>query len=136
MLLHFLHQFIAFFLFATVFSDAFFLRSKRFASFLSDSEFGTQLKSWRLSLALLEMGLFIVVFGLGITLWMPQMQSLNPMIFHTKLLLAVAFLGVAKIRMFKDRKSQDKISLTLTRIMFVLLILIVLLGLTSSRGLF
>ena len=127
----FLHALFGAVLFGAVLADVFFLRSKGSLVF----EPKEAMDSWRKYVAYLQMGAFLIVFGLGLAQWIPNMRGYAPQIFHTKALLAVAFLILAKVRIFVERKKQRP-SLFITRILFILVFLLFSLGLSSSNGLF
>lgn len=129
MALHVLHLILAVFLVAAVFADLLFVRSPGSEALLPRE----LVLSWRKRLALAEMFLFLAVFGIGLTLWLPLARAYPPQIFHTKMLLALVFLILAKIRMLKERKGQVQIGLT--RAMAALISAILVLGaLGGLRG--
>jgi hypothetical protein len=122
MVLHFLHLVLAALLVAAVMADLLFVRSPS-SEAVAPRELIT---TWRKRLALTEMFLFLAVFGLGLTLWMPLIRAYPPAIFHTKFSLAVLFLILAKVRMLKERKGQVQIGLT--RAMAALILTLLCLG--------
>ena len=129
MVLHFIHHLFAVLLVAAVVADVLFVRSPG-SEAIAPREL---VQTWRKRLALSEMFLFLAVFGLGLALWMPLARAYPPAIFHTKMLLAVVFLVIAKIRMLKERKGS--VQLGLTRAMAAIILIIVSLGaLGGLRG--
>ena len=124
-----LHGLFGAILFGAVFADVFFLRSKGSQVF----EPRAAMLSWRRYVALIEMVSFFIVVGIGLAQWMPNIRSYPPGPFHGKLGLAVAFLILGKIRLFKERKSGEP-ALLLTRLMFVCVLVIFTLGLSVRLG--
>jgi hypothetical protein len=133
MTLAFLHQVTSLLLFSAVFADAFFVRSP---SLLPNSD-GVEppwAKAWRTQLGLLEMFLFLIVFGLGTLLWMPQIKTLPPALFHSKFALGLSFLILAKLRMLKERKANYARSVLFSRLMLTILFIMALIGMGSVKG--
>lgn len=112
------HIFLAFILFGLVLADTFYLRSER-SKAIQPQEL---IQSWRKSVAIWEMILFIALVTLGLLRWMPNMHAYNPMVFHIKITLSVVFLLVAKIRMLKERKKG--VQPLMTKIMLATLVII------------
>ncbi|NBO39280.1 hypothetical protein EBU99_11940 [bacterium] len=125
----FLHSFFATTLFAALLADTLFLRSK--ASVVLQPE--ALLAGWRRWVGLYEMFAVVLVAGLGLSKWMPLVQSYPAPIFHTKLTLLLVLLGLAKVRMFKERRTGEP-ALLLTRLMLVVVTLMFLLGLSYHTG--
>jgi hypothetical protein len=128
-MLVFLHGFFAATLLAAIIADAFFLRSKN-SQILQPAAL---VASWRRWTGLFEMLAIVVVASLGIVRWMPLAREYPPQIFHAKLGLLVVLLALAKIRMFKERKSGVP-SAGLTRMMLAVITLMFLLGLSFHTG--
>jgi hypothetical protein len=61
------------------------------------------------------------------------MAAYSAPVFHSKFSLLLVLLGLAKVRMLKERKSGVP-SFTLTRLMLAVVTLMVLLGFGSSSG--
>lgn len=127
----FLHGFLATTLFAAILADSLFLRSK--SSQILQPE--ALVASWRRWVGLYEMFAVVVVAGLGIVQWMPNVSAYPAPIFHSKLTLLLVLLALAKIRMFKERKSGQP-SAGLTRAMLAVVTLMFLLGLSYHTGVF
>lgn len=127
----FLHGFLATTLFAAVLADTLFLRSKS-SQILQPEALVAQ---WRRWVGLYEMLAVVLVAGLGIVQWMPNASGYPAPIFHTKLLLLVILLGVAKVRMLRERKTKQPSPL-LTRVMLAIVTLMFLLGLSFHTGVF
>jgi hypothetical protein len=108
MFIHFFHLVLAVFLIAAVLADVFYLRSPR-SEAIAPREL---IQGWRKKVGLTEMFLFLAVFGLGLTMWLPLSKAYPPHIFHTKMTLSVVFLVCAKVRMFRERKKGVQIGLT------------------------
>jgi hypothetical protein len=128
-MLVFLHGFFAATLLAAVIADAFFVRSKN-SRVLQPEALVT---AWRRWLGLYQMLAIVVVAGLGIVKWMPYAKGYPPHIFHAKFGLLVVLLVVAKIRMFKERRSGQPSEL-LTRAMLAIVTVMFLLGLSYQTG--
>jgi hypothetical protein len=129
MSLVFLHGFLATTLFAAVLADSLFVRSKN-SQILQPQPL---IASWRRWLGLYEMFAVVVVAGLGLVQWMPAAKSYPAPIFHSKLLLLLILLGLAKVRMFRERKTQQP-SAGLTRAMLAVVTIMFLLGLSYHTG--
>lgn len=125
----FLHAFFATTLFGAILADALFLRSKNSQILQPEA----LVASWRRWIGLYEMLAVVVVAGLGIVQWMPNMAAYSAPVFHSKFSLLLILLGLAKVRMLKERKSGVP-SFTLTRLMLAVVTLMVLLGFGSSSG--
>ena len=125
----FLHAFFATTLFGAVLADALFLRSKNSQILQPEA----LVASWRRWIGLYEMLAVVVVAGLGIVQWMPNMAAYSAPVFHSKFSLLLVLLGLAKVRMLKERKSGVP-SFPLTRLMLAVVTLMVLLGFGSSSG--
>lgn len=125
----FLHAFFATTLFGAVLADALFLRSKNSQILQPEA----LVAGWRRWIGLYEMLAVVIVAGLGIVQWMPNMAAYSAPVFHTKFLLLLILLGVAKVRMLKERKSGVP-SFILTRVMLAVVTVMVLLGFGSSSG--
>jgi hypothetical protein len=108
MVIHFFHLVLAALLIAAVLADVFYLRSPR-SEAIAPREL---IQGWRKKVGLTEMFLFLAVFGLGLTMWIPLSKAYPPQIFHTKMALSVVFLVCAKVRMFRERKKGVQIGLT------------------------
>ncbi|MBM3381449.1 MAG: hypothetical protein FJY29_03315 [Betaproteobacteria bacterium] len=128
-MLVFLHGFFAATLLAAVIADAFFVRSS--SSRILQPE--ALVASWRRWLGLYQMLAVVVVASLGIVKWMPYAKGYPPHIFHAKMGLLVVLLAVAKIRMFKERRSGQP-SEGLTRVMLAIVTVMFLLGLSYQSG--
>lgn len=128
-MLTFLHGFFAATLLAALLADALFVRSKGSQLLQPAALVG----SWRRWLGLYEMLAVVVVAALGIVKWMPYARGYPPHIFHAKLGLLLVLLALAKIRMFKERKSGEP-SLLLTRLMLAIVTVMFLLGLSYHTG--
>jgi hypothetical protein len=126
----FLHALFAAILFGSVFADVFFLRSP--GSLVVEPK--AAILKWRAFVSWLQMGSFVAVFGLGLWQWIPNMGYYHPAIFHSKATLALVFLVLAKARMLRERKTGEP-GILLTRIMFVILLVVYCLGLSSRFGL-
>lgn len=116
-------------LFGASFADVFFLRSAGSQVF----EPRAAMLSWRRYVAVIEMVAFLVVVGLGLAQWIPNMTTYPPGPFHGKLTLALVFLVLGKIRLFKERKSGEP-ALLLTRLMFACVLIVFTLGLSVRLG--
>ena len=128
MTLVFLHGLFGALLLGSVLADAFFLRSPSSQAF----EPQQGMHSWRKFNAIFQMVCFVVVFGLGLVQWMPQIKLYPPAIFHTKVTLALVFLILSKVRMFREKKTQAP-AVVLTRVMFGLIFVIFSLGLSYGK---
>ena len=128
-MLVFLHGFFAATLLAAIIADALFIRSKS-SQILQPAAL---VASWRRWVGLYEMLAIIVVASLGLIKWMPLMREYPPQIFHGKFGLLVVLLALAKIRMFKERKSGEP-SQFLTRLMLAVITVMFLLGLSFQTG--
>ncbi len=128
-MLHFLHLIAAALLLAVVLADFVLLRSAA-GEALEPRE---QILSWRKRAGLAEMLLFLIVFILGLSMWLPLVQAYPPHIFHTKLALALLFLVLAKVRMLRERKKG--VQMGLTRAMAVTLGILFCLGAYGGLGL-
>ena len=126
MALHFLHLLFAAILFGATFADLFFLRSAA-SEAIEPRELVLQ---WRKRIGLAQMFSFLVVFGLGLAMWVPLAKAYPPAIFHSKMGLAVVFILLAKIRMLKERKAGAQIFLT--RLMAACLFIIFCLGIAGG----
>lgn len=124
-----LHGLLGAILFGAMFADVFFLRSAGSQAL----EPRSGILSWRRSVSIIQMVSFLVVVGLGLAQWMPNMTTYPAGPFHGKLGLAVVFLVLGKIRMFKERKS-DAPTILLTRLMFACVVVIFTLGLSVRLG--
>jgi len=127
-----LHGLFGAILFGATFADVFFLRSNGSRAF----EPRAAMDSWRRYAAFIEMGAYLVVIGLGLAQWMPNVASyatLAPGVFNAKLLLAVVFLVLAKVRLFRERKTREP-SVLLTRLMFACVLITFTLGLSVRSG--
>jgi hypothetical protein len=127
----FLHGFLATTLFAAVLADSLFLRSAS-SQILQPPELVSR---WRRWVGLYEMFAIIVVAALGIIQWMPNARGYPAPIFHTKFSLLIVLLALAKLRMFKERKTQQPAS-GLTRAMLSVVTVMFLLGLSFHTGVF
>lgn len=127
----FLHGFLGATLFAVILADSLFLRSK--SSLLIQPE--PLIARWRRWAGLYEMIAVVIVAALGIIQWMPNARGYPPPIFHTKLLLLIVLLGLAKVRMLRERKTQQP-GVILTRWMLVVITLMFSLGLSFHLGAF
>lgn len=119
---HFIHHISAILLFAMMFADVLILRSPA-GEAIEPRELVEKLRKF---VGIAEMILFILVFALGLSLWIPLIKAYPPHIFHTKALLAVVFIVLAKVRMLKERKAG--VQFFLTRIMAAILFILVCLG--------
>lgn len=128
-MLVFLHGFFAATLLAALLADALFVRSKG-SQILQPTEL---VATWRRWLGLYEMFAVVFVAALGIIKWMPYAKGYPPHIFHAKFGLLLVVLAVAKIRMFKERRSGQP-SLLLTRLMLAIVTVMFLLGLSYHTG--
>lgn len=126
MLVHAIHLFFGALLFGAMTFDALYLRAP--ASFVVQPE--ELIARWRKRLGLLEMFLFLIVFAMGLTMWLPLRAAYPAYIFHTKLLLAIVFLLMGKMRMLKERRKGVQIGLT--RVMALLLLVIFSLGIVGG----
>lgn len=131
MTLVFLHGFLATTLFAVIFADALFLRSNNSQILQPEA----LIARWRRWAGLYEMFAVVIVAALGITQWMPNFRGYPPPIIHTKLLLLIVLLGLAKVRMLRERKTQQP-GVTLTRWMLIVITLMFMLGLSIHLGAF
>lgn len=121
-MVHFFHLVLAAILFAAVAADVLIVRSPA-SEALAPAEL---VNKWRKLVGLVEMIVFIGVFALGLTLWMPLIKAYPPAIFHTKFTLAIVFLVLAKVRMLRERKKG--VQITLTRVMGAVVFSLFLLG--------
>jgi hypothetical protein len=124
-----LHGVFGAILFGATFADVFFLRSAASRVFEPKNAMAT----WRRHTAMIQMVSFLVVVGLGLAQWMPNMRSYPPAIFHGKLTLALAFLVLGKVRLFRERKTGEPATL-LTRLMFACVFIVFTLGLSVRLG--
>jgi hypothetical protein len=127
----FLHGFLATTLFAAVLADSLFLRSAS-SQILQPPELVAR---WRRWVGLYEMLAIIVVAALGIIQWMPNFRGYPAPIFHSKFSLLIVLLALAKLRMFRERKTQQP-SAGLTRAMLAVVTIMFLLGLSFHTGVF
>lgn len=121
-MVHFFHLVLAAVLFAAVAADVLIVRSAA-SEALAPAEL---IAKWRKLVGLIEMFVFIGVFALGLTLWLPLIKAYPPAIFHTKFTLAIVFLVLAKVRMLRERKKGVQIALT--RVMGAVVFALFLLG--------
>jgi hypothetical protein len=121
-MVHYFHLVLAAVLFASLAADVFLVRSPA-SEALAPAEL---VAKWRKILGLTEMFVFIAVFALGLTLWLPLIKAYPPAIFHTKFSLAIVFLVLAKVRMLRERKKG--VQILLTRIMGIVVFALFLLG--------
>ena len=127
-----LHGLFGAILFGAVFADVFFLRSSGSRVF----EPRAAMESWRRYAAVIEMVSYLVVVGLGLAQWVPNMSGYAlaaPGVFHGKLTLALLFLVFGKVRMFRERKTREP-AVLLTRLMFACVLLTFTLGLSVRTG--
>ncbi len=130
MSLPFIHSLLGTLLILSVVIDVFVLRSSS-SLVLEPREW---IESWRKKIAIIEMILIIFIFYVGFSLWLPAYKSYPGAIFHLKILSAVLFLLLGKIRMLSERSAQKKglpfpsKSLLFTRLMFICVSLNWLLG--------
>ncbi len=127
----FLHAFLATTLFAAVLADSLFLRSRN-SQILQPAEL---ISRWRKWIGLYQMVAVVAVASLGIIQWMPNFRAYPAPIFHTKFLLLIVLLALAKVRMFKERRTQQPAA-GLTRLMLAVVTVMFLLGLSSNTGVF
>jgi hypothetical protein len=138
----FFHAFFAAVLFSALFADVFFLRSPAAVQLASPDSGSAQgesasghgasqlLAKWRKTTGWVVMGVVLVQLALGLAQWMPRMSAYPPAIFHTKFLLVVILVVLAKIRVFKERKAGIQIGLT--RAMFGIFLVVFVLGIWSK----
>jgi phosphatidylglycerophosphate synthase len=128
MTLVFLHGLFGALLMASLFSDVFFLRSASSTSFEPKSG----MASWRKFNAVFQMIAFVIVFTLGLVQWLPNSKVYPGSIFHTKMGLALVFLVLSKVRLFREKKSGEP-AVLLTRILFALVFILFSLGLSYGK---
>jgi hypothetical protein len=128
MTLVFLHGLFGALLLSSLFADVFFLRSSSSTAFEPKSG----MMAWRKFNAIFQMICFVVVFSLGLVKWMPNIRAYPPAVFHSKMGLALIFLIGSKIRIFRERKTQEP-SVNLTRFLFTLVFAIFCLGLSYGK---
>lgn len=118
MTLHFFHLFLAMLFVAATLADLFFVRSPSSEAIVPRE----LVLAWRKRIGLAQMFLFLAVFALGLSLWMPLATAYPPQIFHTKISLGVLYLILVKVRMFKERKKGLQVGLTRAQALVALVI--------------
>jgi hypothetical protein len=134
----FFHALFAAVLFSALFADVFILRSPAAVQLAlqvkasGSSELGAEaiLSKWRKITGLLVMVVVLLQMALGLAQWMPRISAYPPAIFHTKFLLVVILTILAKVRVFKERKSGIQVGLT--RAMFSIFLVVFILGIWSK----
>ena len=126
---HAIHHLFGALLLAVTLADVFFLRSA--SSEAVDPR--VLMQGWRKKIALAEMFLFLVVFGLGLSMWIPHIKSYPAHVFHTKAALAVVYLVLAKVRMLKERRS-GRVSFKLTKVMGFVVFTLFVFGIWGGLG--
>ena len=123
----FFHAFAGALLLGAIIFDALFIRTP--ATIVIQPE--ELVAAWRRRIALLQMLSAAIVIGLGLYQWIPNMRTLYPGgIFHAKLLGALVFLALAKVRMLKERKGA--VGYRLTKVMAAIVVLVFALGLIAN----